>query len=233
MKIFEWLTHKSKNNQISTETEKSPCDCQQHDSHQENSPCGCSTEELDDFMKHITIDESPVYERPIQISPCGCGCGCGCDNETEDIELPDDEKNNSSDKIKTSIPQLEYLLTGHTEWCKQIEQSMRDGTTNQYAKMSKVGSELLCCIGQWLQCEGKNLRHYTEYTELQNAYDDFKSCTLKMLDNHQKGLFSDAVVILRGNFNQQSLRVQKALRDLVNKMRSETKDDENAPEKLA
>lgn len=172
----------------------------------------CKTDELADFIQKFVTEESlepVVHALASQHSKGGCGCD---DSDNVEITILDNVKQLPC--LQQSIPQLKVLLIGHKAYCGELEQMMRSGKTTEF-DLEAVGEGLMCCIGKWLQCEGKVLRDYAEYNELMVAYENFQVCAENMLENHKTGHFIEAVHALKYEFVQTSGRVQQALLNLV------------------
>lgn len=172
----------------------------------------CDTKELNDFIKKFVTVESL---EPAVTAFTAHSHHCHCDDEHDDVNI------NITDFImrrnaKQFVPELEILLAGHGAWCGELEEMMRNGKVSEF-DLSAVGEGLMCCIGKWLKCEcdSSGMRDYPEYLSLVQHYANFQRCAEDMLENHQRGRFSDAVLILRGDFVEQSNFVQKSLFDLV------------------
>lgn len=222
MKWFQWFKAK-----------KSDAVAEHLPSSSEHQTCGCQTEELTDFIKNFVVAETldPAVKNSVHhIGDCNCEHG-----DAHNITMTNEVIDSVLTKTKANIPQLELLLAGHKAWCRELEHNMRQGKISQY-NLAKVGSELWCCIGQWLKCESHALHHYHEYQNLLVSYQEFRQCATKMLDNHQKGYLMDAIVMLRGDFASQSVRVQNDLQTLVQKVHQETwlaENDEDVSIKVA
>lgn len=184
----------------------------------------CITPELTDFIqKHVTEERlEPVVESFVAQGDCGCGCGCDS-SEIPVLEANIDMNDDELDKHhRVATPELEVLQAGHKALCTEIEQIMRTNQSSQY-DLDKVRSGLSCCVGQWLDCEGKYLKQYQEYHDLIQAHEQFHACTSNMLIKHKKGYFADAIQILRGEFAEASERVLSALQALVDRIHAEEK----------
>lgn len=172
----------------------------------------CKTEELTDFIQRFVTEET-LEPAVNAFANKQHGCGCGCD-DSDNIEITVLDPAQNIIRLKQSIPELQVLLAGHKAYCSELEQIMRAGKTAEF-DVEAVGEGLMCCIGQWLQCEGNGLRDFAEYNELIEAYEYFQVCTKNMLKNHRYGNFVEAVHALKYEFVQTSGRVQQALLNLV------------------
>ena len=201
-------------------------DTSQEDANNTNAPKRpCLTPELTEFIQQYVTEErlEPMVESFVtQNDDCGCGCSTKATIVEDTLEISSDTP--ISVRIATAIPELEVLLAGHKAWCIHIEQIMRENKSSEY-NLATVGSSLMCCIGQWLQCEGKSLQHYQEYQDLVSAYEQFHACAGEMLIKHKKGYLAEAIKSLRSDFAESSEKVQLALQALVNKMRSDYQAD--------
>ena len=105
-------------------------------------------------------------------------------------------------------------VLAHKAWKKRLFDYL-EGSSSEELQAEKIRVDHLCVLGRWIHSNGKSrFGQQPVFVKLVDEHAKFHAHAAKVVEAHQSGNTDQALEILGGSFNEQSIRTVNCLAKL-------------------
>jgi hypothetical protein len=114
----------------------------------------------------------------------------------------------------TEVINIYDAMLAHTAWKKRLLEYL-EGRSKEELKPGNIAVDYLCVLGKWIHSDGKiHFGDQPEFIKLVEEHAKFHQHAAKIVEAHQVGDTSLAKEILKGSFDDQSMKTVNCLTKL-------------------